>query len=128
LLRRMTIFNQPSRTGLDLVEIFPPSAFTVNPFLDGAVLARGVLKMGCFTRNRRTASQSNISIPLAKGAYSDLKLGKLKSPTNIGLNRKDLIFSGRPSSSFPDIHEISRALLLLFLALFSVPGLLPNLD
>jgi len=40
---------------------------------------RGFLKIGHFTRNRRTARQSNIPIQQeAKGAYFDLKFTALK--------------------------------------------------
>ncbi len=56
----------------------------------GAVPTRGVLKMGHFTRKRRTARQSNIPIPLpceAKGAYSDLNFRTLISNI-LNLNAK----------------------------------------
>jgi len=51
-----------------------------NPILDGeAVPARDFLKMDHFTRNRRTARQSNIPIPQGIVAYSDLKITSLKA-------------------------------------------------
>jgi len=67
----------------------------VNPILDGGgtITARGVLKVVNFTRDRRTAWQSNNSIPLpcgmlipqgdashkAKGAYSSLRFRALEA-------------------------------------------------
>jgi len=46
----------------------------------GAVPTHSFLKIGHFTRNRRTARQSNISIPQeAKGAYFDFKFRALKA-------------------------------------------------